>query len=144
MNTVLKFECPQCGQNYETESTPGSEIKCQACDTVFVPASECMKPKAAPPAPGSVMASEIKEPASALEDKEDDLRQSGKLLVWIAVVVAVLAGLFLQNIVAAAAVLGSVGLLAFLCFMLSRLTGIHASIVAMRQDLRRLAERREK
>jgi cobalamin biosynthesis protein CobD/CbiB len=104
-----------------------------------------MRPKAAPsPAPVPALASDIKEPASELEEKEDDLRQSGKLLVWIAVVVAVLVGIFLQNIVAVAVVFGCVGLLAFLCFMLSRLIGLHASVVAMRQDLRRLADRREK
>jgi len=36
MNTVFKFQCPNCGQTYETESKLNGEFVCEKCQFSFI------------------------------------------------------------------------------------------------------------
>lgn len=102
MNTVIKFECPGCGQPMEGESEAEfQQCKCPTCGNEFFPKSIKILPTENPgknPMPKSTLESP-KNPASAgsaqvqawkLNHQRDAIRRTANGFTYVAVLFAIL------------------------------------------------------
>jgi len=140
MKTSFHFNCPNCGQDYESEADLGASFQCQKCDFFFAPNTqkeeviEVEKPAAKTRC--STAAEALEKEAERADSSANMMGVLQTTFVFLGVVIGCIVGVLTKNFAAGATVFGSILMLSCYCTLMRRLALIHSVLLRIRGDTR--------